>query len=55
MFETCSNLYMRKQNSVDKVILVSFLLAWNVVTHGSTVYTGENEQVNVGGKDTDPV
>ena len=53
--ETCSNLTMRNQNGVDKLILVSFLLTWNVVTCGSTVSTSDNDQVNnVGGKGTDP-
>ena len=53
--ETCSNLTMWNQNGADKVILVSFLLTWNVVTCGSTVSNSDNDQVNnVGGKGTGP-
>ena len=55
MSEPCSNLTMRNQNGVDKVILVSFLLTWNFVTCGSTVSTSDNDQFNVGEKDTDPL
>ena len=55
MSETCSNLTMKNHNGVDKVILVSFLLPWNFVTCGSTVSTSDNDQFNVGEKDTDPL
>ena len=55
IFKTCSNITMRNQNSVDKVVLVSLLLTWNMLRHGSTVSTSEAEQANVARKDTDPI
>ena len=43
MFETCSNLTMRNQNGVDKVVLVSLLLTSNMLKR-------VNDQVNATGK-----
>ena len=42
MFETCRNLPMRDEKGFDKVVLVSFLLTWNMFTRGKGVSTSEN-------------
>ena len=46
---------MMNQNGVDKVVLISLLLTWNMLTVGSTVSTSDADQVDVARKDRDPI
>ena len=56
MFQICSNLTMRNNKEVGKVILVSLLLTWDKLTRVLTVSTsGSDHQVNTIEKDIDPV
>ena len=52
IFQTCSNLTMRNLNDVNKVVLASVSLTWDMLTFVSTVSTSENNhQANTVAKD----
>ena len=56
MFRTCSNLTLRNQNGINKVVLVSFLPTWDMLTRVPTISTGGNDhQANTIAKGIDPV
>ena len=56
MFQSCSNLNMRNYIDVNKVVLVSLLLTWDMLARVSTVSTSDNDhQSDTVGKDIDPV
>ena len=56
MFQTCSNLTMGNQNKADKVVLISLLLTWDMVTRVSTVIISDNDhQMYNVRRDIDPV
>ena len=56
LFRTCSNLTMRNQNGINKVVLVSLLSTWDMLTRVPTISTGGNDhQANTVVKGIDPV
>ena len=43
MFQTCSNLIMGNQNGIGKVVLVSLLLNWDMLTRVSAVTASDKD------------
>ena len=43
MSQTCSNLIMGNQNGIGKVVLVSLLLNWDMLTRVSAVTASDND------------
>ena len=45
MSQTCSNLIMGNQNGIGKVVLVSLLLNWDMLTRVSAVIASDNDHL----------